>query len=467
MKKEKRIPTIIGLAVLLIGVVAGVFLVQKDQVFSPRASIQKTPSQVRITNVTDNSFTASWITEEKTLGYVVWGSQGSSLDNTAQDKNSTNTDKSQLHYVEVKGLNPNTTYSFKLASDTTDNLYDNHGQPYEITTGSTLGSPTGSDTVYGTVLDESGIPASGAVVYLTMPNAQPISAQVRNNGNWVVSLSSIRTETLDDWIAYDLETTVLDLFVRGKEKKSSIVTTTGCARPLPTVNLGQTYDFRDLCEVEDTSKTSAQKTPTPTVTKSSEKSTTNTEKSFLDSSENQEATNSSDSKVTIDNPAYDGEKITTTKPEFRGTSKNTTKAPPGTVLTIKVQSPQTCTGTASLGEDGEWTWSPPEDCDLEPGEHTITLSYVDADGEEQTVKRSFVVAAGEDDDSLPAFEATPSSETVTPTPATPSATPTSTPRTSQPSTASGVPTSGVMTPTLLLSIFGIGLFLTGFIITKW
>lgn len=465
MKKKKRIPTILGLLILTVGIGFGVFLVRKEQIFSPRADIKTAPNQVRISNVTDNSFTISWITQEGTFGYVLWGPKGSSLNNVAKDETETSTiEKKKIHYVQVSGLSPSTAYIFKLASDSQNNLYDNHGQPYELTTGSNLGSLPPPDTIFGTILNQQGAPAKDALVYFTLANAQPISTQVKSNGNWVISLSTIRTEALDDWIRYDIENTMLDLSIQGDlPGMTSIVTTTGCARPVPTITMGKTYDFRDLCESGDETTDQTEEE------QSSDNEASDLEGSGFASDGLEDAQPASPSgEVTIDNPSRDNEELATTKPEFHGSTTDTNKVPVGTVITIKVQSPQAYTGTATIENDGGWSWTLPEDVELDPGEHTITISYINNNGDEKTVNRTFIVAAA-GDTGLPAFEASPSAETTPSATLTPTltATPTAAPRTSMPSTESGVPEAGYLTPTFLLSILGIGLFIAGFTVLRF
>lgn len=470
MKKQKRIPTLVGLVILIVGVAAGIFLVKKEQVFSPRANLDKSPTQIRITNVTDSSFTVSWFTKEATLGYVVWGGQKNNLDQIAKSINeSGEPTKKNLHYVQIQGLSPTTNYYFKLAADTQNNLYDNQGQAYQLVTAPNLGSLPSPDTIYGTALNQDGRPAQDSIVYLTIANGQPTSTQVKSNGNWVLSLSTIRTEGSDDWVKYDLENTLLDLVIYDTAgKATNIVTTTGCARPVPTITLGKTYDFRELCgNSQPTATPIPTATPTPSATDTSNQTADN---SGFDLDNPKVTPPVQKTGITIDNPSQDGEQLNTTKPQFYGSSTGTENLSTNTVITIKVESLETYTGTATLDEEGKWTWDLPKDVELEPGEHTITISYIDDEGKEQTLSRTFIVASGED--GTPAFEASSSASSATPsatptskpTTPTPTSTSSATTRTTMPSTESGVPASGYLTPTFILAILGIGLFALGLVL---
>ena len=83
---KKRIPTILGLAILVIGVVAGVALVdQGTGGFLPRANEEAVPQQVRITNITDTTFTVSFVTQANSLGLLEYGVQAKKLNDQVLD----------------------------------------------------------------------------------------------------------------------------------------------------------------------------------------------------------------------------------------------------------------------------------------------------------------------------------------------------------------------------------------------
>src|SRR5260221_13594636 len=84
---KKNIPTILGLLVLFAGLIGGVFLVRSSNTnsFLPRASPQTTPKNLKIRNITDTSFTVSWITDSNTVGFVRYGTNATALSTTIND----------------------------------------------------------------------------------------------------------------------------------------------------------------------------------------------------------------------------------------------------------------------------------------------------------------------------------------------------------------------------------------------
>lgn len=412
MRKIRRIPTILGILIILAGVVAGVLLIKEGSGWFTRAQPEIVPKQVKITNIMDNSFTVSWITDSQTNGFLQYGTEGDLSYNAPDDRDQLSGSQGNflIHHVMVKNLSPATTYFFKI---------NNSGQPYQVTTASTTADPAPpNDVAYGTVVNQNGSPVEGAIVYLSLTNVAPLSALTKASGSWVIPLNLARSTDLTTWAFYDREASTEEIFVQGGLLgTATAVATTKYDSPLPTITLGQSFDFRK-----------APLLPTPTFSQA------------LPSP-------SKFSLVTIINPSQ-GEEVNTPKPEILGTG------PAGKALTIIVNSPETFTTQVTINEDGTWSWTPP--ADLPPGEHTVTVSLTDG----QRITRSFVIlAAGSS--GLPSFTATPSA-TATPT-ATQTPTPTSTPaaRVSLPSTEGGVPQPGYLTPTFLFSIMGVVLMILG------
>ena len=445
MKRTKTIPTFLGLILLTIGTIASVFLIQRVQTFSPKASGQNQPDQVRITNINDTSFIVSWITPSATTGFVIFG-ETVQLEKTAFDErdNNTVTAKSLTHYVLVKDLKPTTKYLFKINSGGTN--YDNGDKPYEITTAATINSALPeNDTAYGLILNQEGNPANGAIVYLSLANTTPQASLVKEDGSWMIPLSMARSVSLTSYSNYDKQLQIEEIFVQDASLGTiSAINTTKDDSPVATMTLGKTYDFTQ------TAKQNLSPTPgnsllltAPTATRSPISPTPTTAQQNSGFSL-QQATLSPAGRLNIHNPA-EGEKLNTTKPEFLGT------APANQVVEIKVESTTSYSGQTLVDQQGNWQWHPP--ANLAPGQHTITATIKDANGIEQKIIRSFtVLAVGEEN--YPAFTATASAQTATPveptriiTTPTPEPTP---------------PKSGNLTPTYLSLIIGLILLLIGF-----
>jgi len=438
INKIKKLPTILALLILLSGVTVGVFLVRREIRQTLQASPEITPKQVKVTNITDKSFSVSWITDGAVAGSIRFGPD-SEMGLTALDDRdaiSGNTDNFTTHHISVKNLQPATKYSFKIISR--DKEFDDNGQAYNLTTGPILKQPLPeNDVAYGIILQADANPAEGAIVYLSLSNGVPQSTLTKNSGSWVIPLNTIRSDDLVSYLVYDPQASIENIFVQGAGSgMATAVTVTQNDNPTPNITLGQTYDFRQA---------PAEATPPPAADQPQDRFDT----AGLPSPTTKQ--------LQIDNP-QESEVLNTLQPEFWGSG------PVGETLTIEIHSPENTTTQVAINQNGYWYWSPPQD--LTPGKHTITISLPNG----ESISRLFTVLAA-DAGEPPAFTSTPSatltptatpiaSGTATPTPIVPTATPT-TARTSMPSTDSGVPDSGVLTPTFVFSIMGIILIAAG------
>ncbi len=454
MKKSgvlnKTIPTIAAIIVLIAGIAIGVYLIKQQILFGPKGASQASPKNVTISNVADNRFTVSWITEVPTTGSVKWG-ESEKLNKSVKDHREELTGESQnytTHYVNIENLRPLTKYFFKIQCG--DKPYDNQGQPFQITTGPSLGTQPATDVIYGQVEKKDGSKAEGAIIYINMPNTAPVSGLVGKDGMWAKPLHTARTTDLNSYISYDIESSVLTIKASlglGQKENATVSLTTKNDTPVPKIILGENKDYR----AEQTLPASSPEIPTTPEKVSSPapsplSSSSMPESYFSSLTETESPQPASSNILNILNPGQDGEEVNTQRPQILG------KGPPEKVLTIKIESPETYTGTVTIDEQGNWEFTPP--ADLQPGEHTVTASYIDESGQEQKITRQFVVlAAGESQ--LPAFEGTPSASL------SPSATSYVPPRQTMPSTEGGVPASGVIAPTFIVFILGLGFFLVG------
>lgn len=448
--RQTKLPTILGLVLLIVGVAAGVVLVQTRQVFKIAASPQNSPREVKITDIKDRSFVVSWVTEKETTGYVSYGT-GKSLGSIANEKSS---QPSLVHYVTLENLKPETTYFFKVGSG--KNTFDKNGQPYQTKTGPELSSPPQTDVVFGTVNTPTAAAASGVVVYANLGGAVTLSSLTDANGKWTIPLSTARTANLSSYTTYNGQQDTLEIFVQAGSQIATARVLTGSSRPVPPITLGKNHDFTNIGPIPQGGLPKSEinlpeEGTEPQIPQSG----------FSLDGLGSQATEAA--KVTLTTPKSK-EKVNTDKPQFVGTGT------PGTSFTIKVESPQSYQSQVTVGQNGSWTWSPPKN--LSPGEHTVSVSWKDEKGQTKEIKRGFtVLAAGES--GLPAFSASPSGAVATPTPSpqpSPKASPTPTPKPAKTPTpepkASPLPEAGGLTTSLAILIMGLVLLLAGIFLPK-
>jgi hypothetical protein len=436
MIKRNKIPTILGIIILLAGTFGGVFFLQKSQVFKIGASTTVTPKDIRVSNLTDTSATITWTTEGQTADFISYGDTQSvgNIENETQDNQ-----KFFTHSITLTGLKAGTTYFYKINSEGT--TFDNNGIPWQFATGPALSENQNTITVSGSVLTAAGQPAQRAIIYITV-NGYLLSTLTSDSGTFVLQLGQVRTSDLSSYANIDMAQTLLEISVQAETgETASAQIFPQSANPVPTLILGQTQDFRSLQPLQEGQNPNANLNLPATATQESKINVGSTAAS-------------STTKSVILESLTEGETVTTTQPQFFG------KGPSGENITITVHSQDVISGSVKIPTSGSWAWSPPTN--LAPGAHSITISWIDSTGITRSLTRDFVVQASEG----PAFVASPSGTTPTPTPtlsptptirATATPTPLPTLISSPSATKKPVPVTGDLTPTLLLSIMGIAI----------
>ncbi len=441
MKNIITFPTLIGVFFLIAGIATGLILIQSGKTFRLGASPTATPKEVRITNITDSSFTVSWVTDSPTGGFVKYGESESSLNQTALDEIE---NPSLTHFASVRALNPNTQYFIKINSESQD--YDNNGSAWTTTTGAVLGNTEATIIISGKVELQNQAPVSSTLVYAQIIGSSSLSSFTTEDGNWLITLSFARTTDLSSYFPIDVNDSVVEILVQaGGAEVATAKIHPSAAKPAPPIILGQVHDFTNLQAANANDNIPSANLELPSEATESAVSKFNT---------NEATSSSSTTNVTLESHD-EGEVITTTTPQFFG------EGPAGSTLTITIES-DPITDTVRVDSKGVWQWSPPS---LDPGTHKITVKFRDAQGILRTLTRSFIVQAAEG----PAFEASQSASlapSATPTLSpTPTSTPTPTPKTTATASISPTPTnvplpvSGTLTPTVVLFMMGIGLIL--------
>ncbi|MBD3250470.1 MAG: hypothetical protein GF381_02800 [Candidatus Pacebacteria bacterium] len=449
---QKQIPTLLGLLILIGALASGViFFGRGTGVFAPRATPQTTPKQIRTTNLTDDSLTITFYTDEATPAFVKYGTEPDKLNSQASDDRdqlSGSVEEYKLHHITLRNLNPATTYYYVLGTGSRSE-FSNDGQPFSITTGAKIDSPPpNAKTVYGSVSTQAGNPAEGSIVYLSAPEVGDMSSLVKGSGSWAVPLAKARTTDGNSYAQLS-EEDQFDIFVQGPTINSTTKysTTVAEAQPVEELVLGsnkpvqtfakddQASDSADLADqgqeislvdqVEDQGEAEDQEQ----VVSSESASMKNELEELLKESA---ALNSTGSTTLNLAETTTTAKITTSKPIIKGQAK------PNVEVKIEVHSDNQIESTVTADENGDFELDLAALSEgLEPGEHTVTYSYTDPEtGQEVVRTETFIV---ESSDTLALAETgggdnyqalTPTS---TPTPTkTPTSTPTPTPTTAVP-----------------------------------
>lgn len=441
----KRIPTIVGLLLIVGGIVGAFYYFQNK---GSTISKEIVPEKVRITNIADNKFSVSWVSQAATVGSVEWGPVGEKLAGSAQDERDTSNQGLYLtHHVTIEGLQPSTQYAFRIMSGDKQTRFDNNGSPYTAATGAVIaGTPT-SQNFYGNVQLPSKQSAEGAIVYLTLPGGATASTLVTQSGNYAFTLSTMRNSDNRSYIVFDPSATIASLTVEAGREQSTVAVSLVNSAPVPTITLGQNADFLNQAQIPNVAEVGPESSATPSASNLPQTPAIfNVEPLSSPSDINAVST----ATVTILNPKDEGEVLKTLRPEFRGTGGA------GMILSIALTGQKAVSDTLQVATDGTWSWAPV--IDLKTGKQTVSVTYTATGGVTQKVERGFTISTS-DTGLDPAFVSSPSGSTKSSSKPSPSGT--ATPRAGMPATDSGVPVSGVIENTLLTGGLGIVIMIVG------
>lgn len=188
---------------LILGIGLGVFLINQQYHLFSQADATLAPQYVRISNISDNSLTVSWLTPAKaTIGYVSYG-ELDQLTGVGVDDRDTQSPKARFtHHVTLKKLEPGKVYRFKIVSGGQN--YDNNGKLFEQKTAPSTGDPpVVADPLLGKVNKAGGGVPAESLVYAKLGDSTLLSSYTRESGNWLITLNNARNVGLDGYVSYN------------------------------------------------------------------------------------------------------------------------------------------------------------------------------------------------------------------------------------------------------------------------
>lgn len=236
---ELKIPTLLGLGVILIGIIGGVILTLREQIFISQASPDVTAQNITLSNISDTEATLSWQTSAPAISFVTFGQTNPNEQTVLNDKDSsqvaTKPTAHLIHYASIKNLTSKTTYQYKII---TGKITSNVAK---FTTAIPIEQQVEFRPIIGSVLDK-GKPLEEGVVYLSIANASLQSAQVKA-GNFLIPLSQIRTTDLSESFPLNEDTIGKLTVISEKGNVNALIKLRNSSSPLPPLKLGQDIDL--------------------------------------------------------------------------------------------------------------------------------------------------------------------------------------------------------------------------------
>lgn len=242
------------LLIFLIALPVSIYLISHPVIFFGQAKSEDTPKQIKISNITDNSFTVSYLTPDKqTTGFIEYGTTDKFGEIAQDDRDKQILASRYTHHVTLKKLKPSTKYFFRVGSG--DKKFENGGVPFNLVTAPISSTPPVPDLIFGKIIKTEG---DDVLVYALIGEATPLSTYVRSDGNWLITLNNARTKDLQQYLIIKSEDKINLQVTSGKLESKSIISATQRS-PVPPISLGSS-------ETPATVSTNAERSLTCTVT---------------------------------------------------------------------------------------------------------------------------------------------------------------------------------------------------------
>jgi hypothetical protein len=189
-----------------------------------KALVTESPQKIEVTNVTSTSASISWITPtQKTVGYVKYGtsSELSDIAWDSRDKGEASGEYS-LHYVNLTGLAPTTTYYYSIVVGGKE--YEEDTFPF--TTASISETVSTPIPLKGSVEDPTG-GTEEVIVFMYLEKDDKVSnklSALTSGKRYTFDLSNLRLVDLSSAFS-DFDDAVLYLSAEGAERGGGTVET--------------------------------------------------------------------------------------------------------------------------------------------------------------------------------------------------------------------------------------------------
>lgn len=191
------------------------------------------PQNIRIANLTGNSFSVTWFTSSPVIGSLAYGNTPS-LGQTRGDDRDPTPQPRRTHIVTLTGLTPQTTYYFRIRNDT---IFSPQ-KPLSQTT-SDYQPPNGNRPLTGTLSQATTPELTDILIFLQTDASSDLVTFVDQNRNYLLPLNILRRRDLTSDIDLAKHPLYAALLASDNRQNSYITLPLPYSNPIPTLTLGQ------------------------------------------------------------------------------------------------------------------------------------------------------------------------------------------------------------------------------------
>ena len=231
-----KIPTVLGLGIIVAGIATGVFLVLKEQIIVSKAAPDVSAQNITVSNAIEDSITISYQTLSSTPSFITFGHKSPNETTALDDRDIRTPQPHSIHYFTIKNLLPQTTYQYKIISG------KNLSEIQKFTTAVPINQQTEFRPIIGSVLDGNK-PLEEGVAYLLIAGTTNQSSLIKSSGNFLIPLSQIRRTDLSDTFSISDETVAKLTIISAKGQANVLFKLNNPNLELPSIKLCENLDL--------------------------------------------------------------------------------------------------------------------------------------------------------------------------------------------------------------------------------
>ncbi len=256
--KTTKIPTLLGLSLLITALILGIFLYFYQQNISNKHRTLYNPTEILITNVLADQVTITWWTETPTLGQVAYGTNNQLTEIANDNRDNKESRNRQVHFVTLRNLKPETNYYYQVLANGVK--YPENALSFK--TANFLENSTPNKPLRGSVLNTNLNPIDEALVTLHIDGASEMTTFTSTAGNFIIPLKELRTSDLSAPFLIEKNTPALIIIKKGSlQSQVELNLPIGESTLLPPLTIGQNINLKGVLPELDSQQNSNSSNP--------------------------------------------------------------------------------------------------------------------------------------------------------------------------------------------------------------
>jgi hypothetical protein len=241
--KTTKIPTLLGLSLLITALILGIFIFFYRQNLLHQQRTLYAPKELNVTNLFAEQVTITWWSDTPTTGQVAYGTNVSLNDIQNDNRDLQEIKTHHVHFVTLRNLKPDTTYKYQIIA----NGIRFPEKPLTFKTAIALENSTQNRPLRGSVLNVNLNPIDEALLTIKIDGAADMSTFASTAGNFIFPLKELRTTDLTAPFAIESTTPATLIIKKGSlESQVKLNLPLNESDLLPPLTIGQNIDLSSI-----------------------------------------------------------------------------------------------------------------------------------------------------------------------------------------------------------------------------